>query len=271
MNDDVRRGFGDGRPTDEDARLERILANGLVASAPSRAPARLLPQIEQTLSQLGPRPRWLAILKEPPMRYRSHVAVGSPTARVAALAAVTMLVAVVGAGALVAGAQTPSPAPSEVPTAMAGVWVTGTMGPTPGQRTSGTRMVEGVEYEFYHDTDFTIEMSDPRLTGSLSQAYLQIQHPVAGQRPIRVYTGEYRIENEGGSWEGTLAGMQGRAPGPGWTITDTGLLVGSGAYEGLTAYLEFEFGLPSEPVPVTGAIFPGGLPPMITFEDLSEE
>ena len=31
--------------------------------------------------QTRQRPRWLAMLKEPPMRYRSHVAFGSPIAR----------------------------------------------------------------------------------------------------------------------------------------------------------------------------------------------
>ena len=54
------------------------------------------------------------------------------------------------------------------------------------------------------------------------------------------------------------------------TITDTGVLVGSGAYEALNAYLLFDYdGTP--PVTVTSAIFPGDLPPMVTFEELPEE
>jgi hypothetical protein len=52
-------------------------------------------------------------------------------------------------------------------------------------------------------------------------------------------------------------------------VTDTGVLVGSGAYEGLTAYLVFDFdGTP--PVTVTGAIFPDELPPLVTFEELPQ-
>jgi hypothetical protein len=54
------------------------------------------------------------------------------------------------------------------------------------------------------------------------------------------------------------------------TVTDTAVLTGSGSYEGLSAYLAFNFD-GSPPVDVSGAIFPGGLPPVVTFEDLPEE
>jgi parallel beta-helix repeat protein len=50
------------------------------------------------------RPRWLAYLKEPPMRVSSVVAAGSPTARLTALAAATMILATLASGAVVAGA-----------------------------------------------------------------------------------------------------------------------------------------------------------------------
>jgi hypothetical protein len=268
MSDDMRRTLRDLRPTGEDARSERILAGGLAASAPTRAPDRLRPEIERTLSLLRPRPRWLAILKERPMRYRSHVAVGSPTARAAAVAAATMLVAILGAGALVIGAQpSPSPAPPELPPEMAPAWVAGTVGPSTFQPPSRTTTVDGVVSEFFNTTDMPIEMSDPRLSGTLSQVYTLVKHPVAGDDNLRVFTGRYRIENEGGSWEGSNAGME-RGSGPWRTVTDTGVLVGSGAYEGLTAYLVFDWTYSLPATTVTGAIFPGDLPPVVTFEEV---
>ena len=42
-----------------------------------------------------------------------------------------------------------------------------------------------------------------------------------------------------------------------------GVLVGSGAYEGLSAFLVFDF--KQDPASVVGVIFPGELPPMATF------
>jgi hypothetical protein len=218
------------------------------------------------------------------MRHRSHVAVGSPTARIAAIAAATLLVATLCAGALVAGAQSPTPVPSEAPTAMGTAWVTGTLERI-GQLHPHSRTVEGVEYWFTHHTDAPIEMSDPRLTGTLSSVHTAVEHPVVGDDSILVLTGEYRIENEGGSWEGTHVGLEG-ASDPERRVADTGVLVGSGGYEGLTAYLSFEYG--TCPCSVTGAIFPadtyvmtypdgstrtftGAPPPAVTFEELPEE
>jgi outer membrane protein assembly factor BamB len=44
-----------------------------------------------TTGRARPEPRWLALLKEPPMRLHSHVAVGSPTARVLLVTLVPLL------------------------------------------------------------------------------------------------------------------------------------------------------------------------------------
>jgi hypothetical protein len=99
--------------TAPETRFERTVADLLADLAPSRPPVDLIPEAEGAVDEARRWPRWLAILKEPPMRHRSHLAVGSPTARIAALAAATLLIAVLGAGALVAGAQSPSPAPPE--------------------------------------------------------------------------------------------------------------------------------------------------------------
>ena len=57
-------------------------------------------------------PRWLALIKEPPMRISSRVAVGSPTFRLASLMAITLALIIALGAAVVAGASLlPSPAP----------------------------------------------------------------------------------------------------------------------------------------------------------------
>jgi WD40 repeat protein len=93
---------GSGRPLDE------LLAD----IAPSRAPERLRRDVFTAIDRVQPRPRWLALMKEPPMRLSSRVAVGSPTARLAYLMILTLLVAMLAMGGVVAGASLlPSPAP----------------------------------------------------------------------------------------------------------------------------------------------------------------
>jgi parallel beta-helix repeat protein len=89
----------------DDARSERLLANGLADLAPTRAPGRLSTTITAETARTRPRPRWLAVLKEPPMRISSTLAVGSPTARVAAIVAATLLIGAAVAGAGIAGSR----------------------------------------------------------------------------------------------------------------------------------------------------------------------
>jgi nitrous oxidase accessory protein NosD len=89
----------------DDARLERLLADALAGAAPSRAPARVRADIKATTSRARQRPRWLALIKEPPMRLSSRVAVGSPTARLASILLATLLLAVMATGAVLAGAS----------------------------------------------------------------------------------------------------------------------------------------------------------------------
>ena len=88
----------------DDRAYERLFAEGLTERSLPRArpPARLRP-IKSTTGRMRPRPRWLALIKEPPMRISSRVAVGSPTARLAAILAATLLLAVLATGAVVAG------------------------------------------------------------------------------------------------------------------------------------------------------------------------
>jgi parallel beta-helix repeat protein len=91
-------------------RFEQLLADVLAETAPSREPDRLVPEILRAARGEPRRPRWLALIKEPPMRLSSRVVVGSPVARVAYVAILTLVLVVITAGAVVTGASLlPSP------------------------------------------------------------------------------------------------------------------------------------------------------------------
>ena len=88
-----------------DERLERLLTEVLDARTPARPPDRLEPETLRALRHVRRRPRWLALIKEPPMRLTSGLAVGSPAARVATIAVATLLISLMVAGAGVAGSR----------------------------------------------------------------------------------------------------------------------------------------------------------------------
>jgi hypothetical protein len=256
--------------TTPETRLERTVADLLAGIAPSHPPVDLIPETERALDETRRWPRWLAILKEPPMRHASRVVVGSPTARVAALAAATLLLAVLGVGALVAGAQSPSPPPPE-DVAGQPAWVTGTVSGGTLAGTPEVKVEEGVTRSYpYHWRDMRLTTSDSRLSGTLHTIYNQdVYSGAAGDvSQFLVGAGAYRIENEAGSWEGPSIFLNLGSSGTA-TVSDNSVVVGSGAYEGLSAFLVFEFS--SNPGTVVGAIFPGEMPPVATFEELLEE
>ena len=94
-----------------DARLEQRVADALNRAASTREPDGLLDSALSTVGRTRTRPRWLALIKEPPMRIHSRVAVGSPTVRLAYLFMLTLLLTIVATGAVVAGASLlPNPA-----------------------------------------------------------------------------------------------------------------------------------------------------------------
>ena len=71
---------------------------------------------DQLLSRAGhtrQRPLWLALIKEPPMRISSSLAVGSPRARVVAIMVATLLLVLMVAGAGIAGSQLLTPSPDD--------------------------------------------------------------------------------------------------------------------------------------------------------------
>jgi len=86
--------------------FERFVA-GHVAdpSAAVRLPDGFFDDMHATASRTGQRPEWLALIKEPPMRTNSHLVVGSPIARVAAIMVATLLLALMVAGAGIAGSR----------------------------------------------------------------------------------------------------------------------------------------------------------------------
>jgi hypothetical protein len=193
----------------DDAAFERLLADRIADSGRVTARPGAADRIIAQARRSRPSPRWLAILKEPPMRHASRVVVGSPTARVAVFAVVTLLVATLGAGALVAGAQSPSPAPPEVPTEMRPAWVTGVARQPEGQYTQETQVVGGVESLVTHWIDIPMEMSDPRLTGTASFVNITLEHPVEDDAPIVVGTHM--------NTESRTTAVVGKAQGPGWS------------------------------------------------------
>jgi parallel beta-helix repeat protein len=93
----------------DDRILEREMAAVFAESAPSRGPEQLLDHVFQTTGRARPRPRWLALTKEPPMRISSGVAVGSPMVRLATVLIATLLLAVLATGGVVIGASLLAP------------------------------------------------------------------------------------------------------------------------------------------------------------------
>jgi Tol biopolymer transport system component len=92
--------------------LDRKVAALLADTAAPREPAGLLNAVLFTTRRTRPRPRWLALIKEPPMRTNSRLAVGSPTFRLASIMALTVALILAAAAAVVIGA---SPKPSLAP------------------------------------------------------------------------------------------------------------------------------------------------------------
>ena len=95
-----------------DVRVEPLLERLLAETPTSRAPDRLRADIASATSRKRQRPPWLTSLKEPPMRYRSQLVVGSPTLRLTVALVVAAVLLLVFAGTVVAGAallRTPGP------------------------------------------------------------------------------------------------------------------------------------------------------------------
>ncbi|MBA3236117.1 MAG: hypothetical protein H0T59_09020 [Chloroflexi bacterium] len=86
-------------------RLQSDITEVLLAEVAGSVPDRLLNDILTSTSRTRPLPRWLALLKEPPMRIHHRVAVGSPTARLVWVLALVLGLVLATAGVVAVGAS----------------------------------------------------------------------------------------------------------------------------------------------------------------------
>lgn len=158
------------------------------------------------------------------------------------LAGTAMLVLLgASSGAVTAQEATADPmAPAAVTGTVTGAPMTSSGTSTTGD---GFQETEGVQYVN------TLVASDARLSGEVTYT-----------GHWRYYPGMFQIEaasrviaNDGGRWVGTATALA--TPS---INTDTVVLRGEGAYEGLTAYLVMDYS--TEPATFVGAIFPGEMP-----------
>ena len=99
-------------------------------------------------------------------------------------------------------------------------------------------------------------MSDPRLEGTYY--YSEAADPIVAALPgIMVAAGTLRIENDEGAWQGSMVYAY-LSDGTG--TTGSTVLVGEGAYEGLSAIWEERFLFPECAADVRGLLIEGGVP-----------
>ncbi len=111
--------------------LERSIAAWMADEGRTARDDAVLDQILSTTGRSQPQPRWLVLVKEPPMRINSRVAVGSPTRRLVLVAAIALLA--LAAGAAVAAQVVRPPLADDWPSvrgssARTGVAVSGPVG-----------------------------------------------------------------------------------------------------------------------------------------------
>jgi hypothetical protein len=101
-------------------------------------------------------------------------------------------------------------------------------------------------------------MSDPRLEGTYYLSEDRDEYHVPENPfPMIVASWTRRIENDEGAWQGSLTFAY---PSDGMETSDTAVLVGEGAYEGLTAIWEERASQAGCPGEVRGVIIDGPVP-----------
>ena len=80
--------------------FEHVVASHIAGEGVAPPDDAFYDELLSRAERYGQRPRWLALIREAPMRTSSHLTVGSPTARIAAVLITTVLLAasIVGAG-----------------------------------------------------------------------------------------------------------------------------------------------------------------------------
>ncbi len=85
--------------------LERTIVSVMANEARGNDPEQAIDLILATTGGMRPEPRWLALLKEPPMRTSSRVAAGSPNLRLVVILAIIALLLLALVGAIGIGAS----------------------------------------------------------------------------------------------------------------------------------------------------------------------
>lgn len=175
--------------------------------------------------------------------------------------AVSVILAIGGSVALFGGALAPAQEAATVPAAAAstqpvpepealngaGVRVTG----TGGGHILEMGEISGDELRDRVATTMYLSTTDPRVMGED-----RFVHNIDAYRgDLGPEWGTYRLENDGGAWEGTLDGY---FAGPMTHLS--GWLTGEGDYEGLTYYMEYVLDNYSFGVEINGIIFAGDPP-----------
>ena len=240
-----------------DTRLERLLADTPL----SRAPDQLRADVASATSQRRQRRPWLTSLKEPPMRYRSQLVIGSPMLRLAAVLAVATALLLTLAGVVIAGASLlPSPAP--VPPA-APTWVTGHIQHAP-DCSNPAPVVDG-DVSHYRNLECkprTWTSSDPRLAGeAVARWNADVHHTDEG--PISVEMEAEYLRNDGGGWACSDTNLYKGSSMSTTTVLKgaTYICVGEGGFAGLSAILVHQDAGGNDQ-DIVGLIFSGGLPPL---------
>ncbi len=83
--------------------LERMVASVMAEAVSDTIPDRMIDDVLSATGRMRPAPRWLALLKEPPMRADSQTAVGIPARRLVLV--LTTVVLAIALAAVVAGAS----------------------------------------------------------------------------------------------------------------------------------------------------------------------
>ena len=106
-----------------------------------------------------------------------------------------------------------------------------------------------------------IEVSDPRVSGSLTRAgTANFVNDVGDSAIIAFQADAWRIENDAGTWSGQGTGLLRVGPdGPPSVETSTVVLTGEGGYEGHTLYLIVDW-TTDDAAAVVGAVFVGEAP-----------
>jgi hypothetical protein len=156
-----------------------------------------------------------------------------------------------GAAGLLCLALGGPPMVAQSPEPVGSVHVTGTETLHPDIRFDSQKMVDGVlQIRGVHATSDEVA-SDPRVSGTGTIVGNTDVYGMDGPQ-----WGTFRIENDGGAWEGTYRGVI----YGGSLDSGTAWMVGSGDYEGLTYFYTFGGNNTDLVLETEGLIFPGEAP-----------